>query len=309
MAASSGLGLPRDRSGPSPTWPFVLIGLGVVWLAANVGWLSWGALLRVGYLLPLVAIAVGADILLRGRYRLPLAIATLVMAAVLVGGPSGAFAFVGLGPTTAASEQVAQDLMGAERAEVTLRTGIAELRVTGAVGGELLAAGSILPVRGVRVERTFALEGGVARLTLESEGRVVGFAQPRAGLWDLALSSEVPLTLRVDTGVGEAVLDLATVQLRRLEVDTGVGASTVVLPPTGRYEARINTGVGAATVRLPAGLPARITASRGLGGISIPAGFVRDGEVYTSPGFAAATERVELSVSSGVGRVAIERVD
>lgn len=309
MAGSPGLEVRRDRPAPSPTWPFVLIGLGVLLLAFNVGWLSWGALLRLGYLVPVAAIAVGADILLRGRYRLPLAIATLVVAAVLVAGQSSAFALVGLGPAATTPERVAQGLMGAERAEVTLRTGIAELRVNGAVGGELLAEGSILPVRGVRVERAFALEGGVARLTLESEGRVVGFAQPRAGLWDLALSTEVPLALRVDTGVGEALLDLARVQLSLLELDTGVGASTVVLPPTGSYEARIATGVGAATVRLPAGLAVRITAARGLGGISIPAGFVRDGDVYTSTGFDAATERVELRVSSGVGRVAIERVD
>jgi hypothetical protein len=67
--------------------------------------------------------------------------------------------------------------------------------------------------------------------------------------------------------------------------------------------------VGAATVRLPTGLPVRIAASRGLGAVSIPAGFVRDGDVYTTPGFVAAAERVELQVSSGVGRVAIEWVD
>lgn len=153
------------------------------------------------------------------------------------------------------------------------------------------------------------MQGGVARLALESEGRVVGFAQPRAGLWDLALTGSVPLALTVDTGVGDVLLDLALVRLSRLQLDTGVGASTVILPPTGGYEAHIGTGVGAATVRLPAGLPVRVTVARGLGGISIPAGFARDGDVYTTAGFAAAAERVELQVSSGVGRVAIQWVD
>ena len=119
----------------------------------------------------------------------------------------------------------------------------------------------------------------------------------------------MPLVLRVDTGVGEALLDLAELRLSRLELDTGVGASTVVLPPTGSYEARISTGVGAATVRLPADLPVRITVARGLGGVSVPAGFVRDGDVYTAPGFAAAAERVDLHVSSGVGRVAVQLIE
>ena len=309
MAASPGVGARSDRVGAAPTWPFVLIGLGVLLLATNFGWLSWGALLSLGYLVPLAAIAVGADILLRGRYRLVLASATLVVAVVLLGGPSSTFGFAGLGPATTTPERVSQGLMGAERAEVALRTGVAELRVLGGDGANLLAEGTIRPLRGERVERAFALEGGVARFSLESEGRVVGFTRTRAGLWELALSRAVPLALSVETGVGEALLDLTGLQLSRLEVDTGLGASTVILPSTGGYEARVSTGVGAATVRLPAELPVRITVSRGLGGVSIPDGFVRDGDVYTAAGFAAATERVELRLSSGVGLVEIELLD
>jgi hypothetical protein len=309
VATSPGLGTRAHRPGSVPMGPLLLIGLGVLLLAANVGWLSWSDLLRVGYLAPVAAIAFGIDILLGGKYRLPLVLATLVVAAWLLAGQAGALGFVGLGPATATPEPVSQDLMGAARAEVTLRTGVAELRVVGGVGSGLLAEGTIRPVRGVRVERTFSLEGGVARFTLESEGRVVGFAQPRAGLWELALTGAVPIALTVDTGVGEALLDLTQVRLSRLQLDTGVGESTVILPPTGGYEARVNTGVGAATVRLPAGLPVRITVSRGLGGVSIPADFERDGDVYTTAGFAAAAERVELRVSSGVGQIAVERVD
>jgi hypothetical protein len=309
VATVRGVGARDPRPGSVGSGPLLLIALGIVLLAANVGWLSWSVLLRLGYLVPVVAIAVGADILLRGRHRLAVALAALAVAAVLFAGQSDALAFAGLGPTPTAVERVSQGLMGATRAAVTLRTGIAELRVTGGVGAGLLAEGAVRPVRGVHVEQSFALEGGVARFTLESEGRVVGFAQPRAGLWELSLSRAVPLALIVDTGVGEAHLDLAELRLSSLQLDTGVGASTVRLPTTGGYEARINTGVGAATVRLPAGLPVRISVARGLGAVSIPAGFVRDGDVYTVPGFAAATERVELRVGTGVGRVAIELVD
>lgn len=309
MATSPGLGTRAHAPRSVATGPSLLIGLGILLLAVNFGWLTWTVLLRAGYLVPVAAIAFGIDLLLAGKYRQPLVLVTLVVAAWLLAGQAGALGFVGLGPATAVPEPVSQDLMGAARADVTLRAGVAELRVVGGLEGGLLAEGTIRPVRGVEVTRTFSVTGGVARLALESEGRVVGFAQPRTGLWDLALTGSVPVALTVDTGVGEVLLDLALVRLSRLQLDTGVGASTVVLPPGGAYEARINTGVGAATVRLPTGLPVRIAASRGLGGISIPAGFVRDGDVYTTPGFGAAAERVELQVSSGVGRVAIEWVD
>ncbi len=309
MAISPGMRPRAHRPRSVGVGPLLLIGLGVVLLAANLGWWSWTVLLNVGYLVPVAAIAFGVDLLLGGRYRLPLVLVTVAVAAWLLAGQAGTLGFVGLGPAAAAAEPVSQDLMGAARADVTLSAGVAELRVVGGLEGGLLAEGTIRPVRGVDVARTFAVQGGVARLALESEGRVVGFAQPRTGLWDLALTGSVPVALTVDTGVGDVLLDLTLVRLSRLELDTGVGASTVILPPSGGYEARISTGVGAATVRLPTGLPVRIAASRGLGGISIPAGFVRDGDVYTTPGFGAAAERVELQVSSGVGRVAIEWVD
>lgn len=309
MASRQVFGDRAERPASVAAWPLLLIGLGVLLLAANVGWLGWDALLRLGFLVPLAMVAVGADILLRGRHRLLVVLATLVAAALLYAGQSNALGFAGLGATTPAPESVSQSLMGAGRAEVTLRSGVAELRVSGGAASGLLAEGTIRPLRGERIERTFALAGGVARLTLESQGRVAGFSGARAGLWELGLSGEVPLELSVDTGVGEAVLDLAELQLTRLALNTGVGASTVILPPAGSYEASISTGVGAASVRLPASLPARITVARGLGGIAVPADFERDGDVYTSPGFAAATERVELHVSSGVGLVDIDLID
>src|SRR5690606_17328765 len=84
-------------------------------------------------------------------------------------------------------------------------------------------------------------------------------------------------------------------------------AATFTLPP-GDYEAAIDTGVGAATVRLPQGVEARLRVSRGIGAVSVPAGFARDGDVYTSAGYGSARERLDISLDTGVGAVDVVRV-
>ncbi len=286
------------------SWPLLLIGGGVLLLALNYGWLGWDLLFSLGYLVPLAAIAIGLDLLLGGRHRLYVAIGALVAAALLYGFTSGTLgSSAQLGP-----QAVAQGLEGASSAEVRISTGVTQLRVVGDAGANLLAEGTVVPVRGERIATSFETTGGVARFSLTSEGRIRTFPGTRGGRWELTLSGGVPLSLDVDTGVGEAVLDLSALQLERLELSTGVGASIITLPPTGDFTADIDTGVGAVTIRVPQGLEARIHVSRGVGAISVPSEFARDGDVYVTSGFATARDRVELRVDSGVGAVDVVRI-
>jgi len=288
---------------PVPVWPLVLIAAGAFLLAANLGLLSWNALWNLWYVWPVALVAVGADLLLGGRYRLLVVAGAVVAAALVYATTSGA---VGAGPQ-GVPEEVAQGLEGASRAEVSLSTGVTRLTVRGDPDAELLVAGTVTPMRGERVERSFAVAGGVARFSLDSEGRFTAPPFGRGGVWDLTLTGRVPLALDVDTGVGDADLDLSGLRLERLELSTGVGAATITLPP-GDYEAAIDTGVGAATVRLPQGVEARLRVSRGIGAVSVPAGFARDGDVYTSAGYGSARERLDISLDTGVGAVDVVRV-
>ena len=180
---------------------------------------------------------------------------------------------------------------------------------TQSVRAELLAEGAIETAMGERIEQRFEVRGGVATFVLESERPVGGIpVATRGGRWDLTLSGRVPMALTVDTGVGQATLDLSELALTRLGLDTGVGASTVTLPARGEYEVDIDTGIGAATVLLPEGLAVRLTVSRGIGSISVPDGLVRNEDVYESPDYRTASDRVDIRLDSGLGAVNVERV-
>jgi hypothetical protein len=77
------------------------------------------------------------------------------------------------------------------------------------------------------------------------------------------------------------------------------------LPEQGAFEARLSSGVGQLVVRVPPGLSVRVHSSTGLGTISVPSGYRRDGDVYTSPRYASAQDRVELWVDNGVGLIRV----
>src|SRR5690606_5936895 len=242
--------------------------------------------------------ACGLAMLLQGRHRLPIVVGAIVAFGAL---SAGAGARLGTGGPAPEPMEVAQSLEGARRAVVALSTGVTDLTVRGDARSSLLVAGTVRPLRGERVQRSFDVAGGVARFALHREA---GFARwlaraGRPGGW-------APVALTVDTGVGAADLDLSQAELERLDLDTGVGDTRVVLPARGRYAVGIDTGVGAVTVSVPRGLAARIEVSRGVGGVSVPSRFVPSGaDVYVSPDYATARHRVDLRIDSGVGAVRI----
>jgi hypothetical protein len=127
--------------------------------------------------------------------------------------------------------------------------------------------------------------------------------------WDLGLTREVPVDLRVDAGVGDVRFDLRDATLSRLDLRGGVGEIDVVLPERGGFVGTLDLGVGEANVTLPRSVEARMTITVGLGGADVDGDWLRDGRVYTTPGYdqAAPANRVELTISGGIGGVGVER--
>ena len=53
----------------------------------------------------------------------------------------------------------------------------------------------------------------------------------------------------------------------------------------------------------------RLTSTTGLGNISVPANYRRQGDVAVSPDFDSAANRVELIASGGIGNITIQQID
>ena len=78
------------------------------------------------------------------------------------------------------------------------------------------------------------------------------------------------------------------------------------MPVAGRVTARIEGGVGDTTVNIPNGMEARVSVTTGIGSVEVGGNtYRRDGDVYTSPNFATAANRLELEVRGGIGRIRV----
>lgn len=286
--------------------PVILIGLGVIFLLNNMGVLAWSVWEVIFRLWPILLIAAGLEIILSRLSAWGSLLALVLTVAILAG------ALWMLGPDietgqVVAGEEVRQALGGATRAEVVIEPGVGSLHIEALPESANLVEGVIRVGRGQRVKRHFAVVGKTATLTLQSEGATFGpfieWSDQRS--WDLGLAPEVPLELEVGLGVGLAEIDLTGLTLSDLKVSVGVGRTTVTLPDEGRFHAKIEGAIGETVVVIPAGMAARIHVSAGLAARDLPTAYQRQGDVYTSPGYATAENRVDLEVSQAIGKVTI----
>ena len=299
---------PPARRGAGP-WPIILILIGVVLLGSNLGWfrLNLSAVLNLLNYWPVVLVAVGLNLLTRGRYVTPIVFGAIALALVLWSADGNLQRLTGAA-APGQTVTVRHDLEGAVAARVTMELGVGQVRIDGGAPLGALVTGTIQTAAGEQIEQAYGRENGTALLELRSLDRyrtvTTGINELRR--WELSLTREVPLALRVNAGVGENRLDLRAVQLVDVSFRGGVGESQLQLP-AGGYTGSVDVGVGATTVRLPPDAAARVTLTTGLGRATVQGEWRRDGDVYTTPGFEDAAQRIELRVSGGVGALTVDR--
>jgi hypothetical protein len=234
----------------------------------------------------------------------------LIAAVVLVALSAGMYLSGSWRTAQVARETLSQPLGAAKSADVTIAMGIGRLRIAELDEPSTLIAGEIAYPDSNRVDRTFALSGDTATFTLREQdsqrNSLVKYRNDDA-IWDLRLTPATPLRLTIEAGVGESALDLSQLTVTDLDLKTGIGTTTLTLPREGQVQAHIEGGVGNTTIRIPAGVAVRLTIDAGVGSVSVPANYWHQGDVYVSPDYDAATNRVELTASSGIGTIAIQQ--
>jgi hypothetical protein len=213
-------------------------------------------------------------------------------------------------------EEIRQTLGEASRAEVVIEPGVGSLHIkalpeSAEAMPSALIEGMIQMGRGQRARRDFAVVGKTATFTLrsEGEGEIIGpfFWWSDQPSWELGLAPEVPLKLDIGFGVGWADIDLTDLTVDDLKVSMGIGRATVTLPDEGRFYAKIDSSIGETVVVIPAGLAARVRVDTGLAVSDLPDSYQQRDDVYTSPGYASADDRVDLEVDQAIGKVTIRQ--
>jgi hypothetical protein len=128
---------------------------------------------------------------------------------------------------------------------------------------------------------------------------------------DVTLSSAVAWTIHLDGGATEATVDMRSGGLAGLDFGAGVSRIDVTLPKEpGTMPVRMGGGSSEFTVHAPTGVPARVTLAGGGGSATIDGDThtgIAGGTVFTTDGWAGATQRIDVDNTAGVSSFALDR--
>jgi hypothetical protein len=207
----------------------------------------------------------------------------------------------GTGWAAPVPERLGIGLEGAADAEIMVTFGAGRLAVGAAAPG-LLVDGTY--DGGVKAEKA-----GPGRVRL-SPPAPANLSWNRAPFtWQVGVTAEVPLRLRVESGAADAELDLAGLRLAELRLRTGASETRVTLPSAaGHTRVDVEGGAAAVRFRVPEGVAARIRSSMAIGSNEIDRSrFPRTpaGDAWESLDFATAANRVEIGFRGGVGTLSV----
>lgn len=206
-------------------------------------------------------------------------------------------------PRSRETEHAVIPLEGARQGRLHLKHGAGRLRMSAGAAPDTLAEGDF----GGGLDLNTRKDGDllVADLSMPS------MPAPWPGMdgldWNLALNTQVPLSLDLETGAGESTLDLTDVAVTNLRLRSGASSTEVRLPARAGLT-RVDLSTGAASVRLlvPQGVAASIQARGGLASIDVDQNrFPRMGDLFQSPDYATAANRVDIHAETGVGSIEV----
>ncbi len=212
-----------------------MIGIGVIFLLANLGYLNVSVWQMIFTLWPILLIAIGFDILI-GRRSIWASLIGMVLILVILVVSLQLFGVTADQGTAVAGEEISQSLNGATKANVMIEPGAGELQVGSQSQKDILINGAVPAESDNSIKSSYTVNNGTGDYRLSSaEGTVFLPSTNRdKWLWNLDLTDHVPLNLVLNLGAGNLDADLSDLDLDSLDVNMGVGNCTVELPQRGQ---------------------------------------------------------------------------
>ena len=176
----------------------------------------------------------------------------------------------------------------------------------GAGAADLLEANFTYDKGGPEPEVEYSESDSRGRLDLRQRGKNTVHLGVSGSRWELFLNEEVPLTLEIEMGAGQATLELGSLRVTRLEFKMGAGQTELDLRGDWKedFEADISGGVGHAIVRLPRNVGVRVKASGALGSIDVE-GLEKRGSYYVNELYGESAVTLDLEISGAIGTIEI----
>jgi hypothetical protein len=281
--------------------PMLLIFAGCILLLNVSGIVDWSIWWTILQLWPVFLIAAGLELLIGRRSRAGSLFAALLTMLILVG--ALLLSSVDLGTAGLDSQVIRQPRDDATQAEISIDPMLGVLRLDALSESADLVRGEILLNRDEEAHEEFYNQGGRTSYSLKAGDQSwtpFRFWDSHR-VWDLGLSPGATLDLDTSMVLGQNELDLTGLDLDGLQTNMALGWTEVLLPAEGRFDARVSGAVGGITVVIPQGMAVRLDPGTAMVLRMLPDDFQERDGVYTSPGYAAADNRVDLDVGLAMG--------
>lgn len=296
-----------------------LIAAGAVMVVANLRGIDDQFVSDLLHLWPLVPVALGVGLLLRGSRlswaggMLAVAVPGVVLGGALAVGPNLVTVCDGGGPIAMTHDQ--GSFVGPASVDIRMRCGDVSITTGAGEGWQLdtSGTGTSAPV----------VQATADRLSVAPESdRWLGLHHGR-DRWNLTLpaATAVDVALEVDGGTGRMVLsgarvgalgitaraadahvDLTGATVDHLSTSLEAGSLSVRLAADADIAGSLTVNAGALDVCAPSGLGVRIHSSATLASATYP-GLARNRDTWESPGYQSAAHHAELTVTATLGSV------
>jgi len=291
-------------------WNIVLLGLGVLLLLGNLGYLAVRALPLLTKIWPILLVAIGIDIAF-GRNRTGwMGVLRVGLGVLLVGVIFWlAVAFpLAVGTRVVDFEQTIDD---AESASIEFHVIGGRVKLAaGAAEDQLLAGQVVLPRYSSLAPVYSSPVNGKSSLRLGVEN---GNNLLAGGLsvydYDFKLSSSLPIDLLADVVVGEVTLDLSGTQVQWVDTELALGAQTLTIPCNDGLMVEMKQALGSVTLNIPEGCDVTIRLDNALVNTSLPPGWQRTDDLVTNPHAPTGAGKVEIRIGVAVGAVGIHEIE
>ncbi|MCY3784383.1 MAG: hypothetical protein OXG79_11435 [Chloroflexi bacterium] len=260
---------------------------------------------------PVALVAVGAGLAL-SRVRAWLGSTAFLVVLIAGFGTAWGLAAAGKGPVLH-HRTIAVERGQATAVRLEVNVGAGSLSLGAQAPSGLLIAGN-LESRAVDIDYAISEShqpGGRSVIELGSgPGREFSIwpGQGSSEDWHLHLTPDIPTEVRVEAGAADIDLNLRGLRLQLLEIEGGAADIDVVMPAAaGRTEASIEVGAASLRITVPEGVTARIEVDAGLSSIQIDEDRFPQAsdDVYISPDFDRAANRVDITIDAGASHVEI----
>lgn len=282
----------------------ILVMLGIIFLIANLGIISWSFIFNIFTLWPLVLIIVGINFIFRRNYIVRTGSWIFLIVAVL--GYSiiydhdyGNYSYNS--NYTQAADAVIKDEEVAS-SELELKLGGTELDLYGGNEKYLVDISANDKIHH-RVESY--KDNKHAIIFVENSSKEF-FGRRRINhKIDLSLNTEIPWVINAKVGAIKGRLDFSDIELTELNIEVGAGDLDIQFGELAYItSANINAGASNLKLHIPNDLGVKINSSSVLSNTNLSGlGWTKLGNEYISPNYDEAESKIHLDIKMGIGNM------